>query len=242
MIALDGILVRFGGLVALDAVTATFTAPVSGIIGPNGAGKTTLMNVISGFLTSTGGRVACEGHDLLSLAPHRRTRWGLRRSFQREQIAEDLTVWENLLALADHLPGSKRERSADVERAANYAGVMHIRDRLGASLNTLERRLTDVARCMIGNPKLIMFDEPAGGMTPEETARLGELIVGIPTQTKAQVLIIDHDVDLIQRICAETLVLDFGKRIAFGETRAVLADSSVQAAYLGTSEGDTVHA
>ena len=117
-----------------------------------------------------------------------------------------------------------------------------IKDKLGANLNTLERRLTDVARCMIGNPKLIMFDEPAGGMTPDETNRLGELIVGLPKQTPAQVLIIDHDVDLIQKICAETLVLDFGKRIAFGETRSVLADPAVQSAYLGIAEGEADHA
>lgn len=242
MIALDGIAVRFGGLVALDAVTATFNAPVNGVIGPNGAGKTTLMNVISGFLTSTGGRVECGGEDLLALAPHARTRWGLRRSFQREQIAEDLTVWENLLALADHLPTSGAERKADIERAATYAGVTAFRDRVGGRLNTLERRLTDVARCMIGNPRLIMFDEPAGGMTPEETGLLGELIVGIPKHTSAQVLVIDHDVDLIQKICAETLVLDFGKRIAFGDTKSVLSDPAVQAAYLGTAEVETDHA
>lgn len=242
MIALEDIVVRFGGLVALNAVTASFTAPVSGIIGPNGAGKTTLMNIISGFLTSKGGHVTCEGTDLLTLSPHARTRWGLRRSFQREQIAEDLTVWENLLALADNLASPRAERKADIERAAEYAGVTAMKDKLGANLNTLERRLTDVARCMIGNPKLIMFDEPAGGMTPDETNRLGELIVGLPKQTPAQVLIVDHDVDLIQRICAETLVLDFGKRIAFGETRSVLADPAVQSAYLGIADGEADHA
>jgi branched-chain amino acid transport system ATP-binding protein len=236
MIALNNIAVRFGGLVALDSVSATFSAPVNGIIGPNGAGKTTLMNVISGFLTSTGGRVECEGRNLLELAPHMRARWGLRRSFQREQIAEDITVWENLMALADNTTATRSERNAHIERAVSYSGIADFKAKIGASLNTLERRLTDVARCMIGNPKLIMFDEPAGGMTPEETSRLGQLIVGIPEHTSAQVLIIDHDVDLIQRICAETLVLDFGKRIAFGETKAVLSDPAVQAAYLGTSD------
>jgi branched-chain amino acid transport system ATP-binding protein len=242
MIAIKDIVVRFGGLIALDAVSASFSAPVSGIIGPNGAGKTTLMNVISGFLTSTGGRVECEGRNLLELAPHMRARWGLRRSFQREQIAEDITVWENLMALVDNTSATRSERNAHIERAVAYTGIGDFKDKIGASLNTLERRLTDVARCMIGNPKLIMFDEPAGGMTPDETHQLGELIKGIPKQTSAQVLIIDHDVDLIQRICAETLVLDFGRRIAFGETRSVLADPAVQAAYLGTAELDTDHA
>jgi branched-chain amino acid transport system ATP-binding protein len=198
--------------------------------------------VISGFLTSTGGRVECEGRNLLELAPHKRARWGLRRSFQREQIAEDITVWENLMALADNTSATSPERNVHIERAVDYTGIASFKDKIGASLNTLERRLTDVARCMIGNPKLIMFDEPAGGMTPEETNRLGQLIVGVPEHTSAQVLIIDHDVELIQRICVETLVLDFGKRIAFGETKAVLSDPVVQAAYLGTVDGETSHA
>lgn len=242
MIALENLSVHFGGLVALNGVSANFTAPVSGIIGPNGAGKTTLMNVISGFIMAEGGAIACAGTNLLALAPHKRARWGLRRSFQREQIADDLTVWQNLLALADNVPGSGQEKMRDVERAATFAGIMDIAHKPGASLNTLERRLTDVARCVIGKPKLIMLDEPAGGMASEETQRLGDLIIAIPALTGAHVLVIDHDVDLIQRICSDTLVLDFGRRIAFGPTNAVLADPLVQAAYLGTHVVEGSHA
>lgn len=237
MIDIGSLTIRFGGLVALDGVTATFTKPVSGIIGPNGAGKTTLMNIVSGFLTASSGTITCENVDILAMPPHARARWGLRRSFQREQIADDLTVWENLLAMADNVAGSKAARLQNVERAAQFSGITDIRNRLGASLNTAERRLTDVARCVIGHPKLIMLDEPAGGMTPDETARLGDLIVAMPEYTGAQVLVIDHDVDLIERICAETLVLDFGRRIAFGPTRKVLDDPAVQEAYLGSAMG-----
>lgn len=232
MITLEALTVRFGGLIALDAVSAPFTAPVSGIIGPNGAGKTTTMNVISGFLNSDGA-VMVEGTDLMQMPPHRRTRWGLRRSFQREQIADDLTVEENLWAIADNLPGSRAEKRRDIAQALDFAGIAGIRNKLGANLNTFERRLCDVARCVTGNPRLIMLDEPAGGLTVEETARLGDLILAMPALGRAQVLVIDHDVDLIQRICAETLVLDFGRRIAFGHTAAVLADPAVKAAYLG---------
>lgn len=238
MIDIDNLCVRFGGLVALDKVQARFTAPVSGIIGPNGAGKTTTMNAISGFLTHSSGRVVVDGTNLLDMAPHKRARWGLRRSFQREQIADDLTVWENLQAIADNLPGSRRTRLADVERAAEYAGVTAIRHRPGASLNSFERRLTDLARCVIGSPRLIMLDEPAGGLSLEESTRLGDLILGICALAGARVLIIDHDVDLIQRICAETLVLEFGRAIAFGPTAAVLADPAVKAAYLGIEVTD----
>lgn len=236
MIVLEGLTVRFGGLVALDAIWAQFGAAVSGIIGPNGAGKTTTMNVISGFLTPTSGSVRVDGTDLLALPPHRRTRWGLRRSFQREQIADDLTVWENVLAITDNLLGGRGQRKTEAERAMEFAGVAAIRHRPGASLNTYERRLTDLARCVAGKPRLIMLDEPAGGLSPEETDHLGRLILSVHAQCGAQVLVIDHDVDLIQRICADTLVLDFGRRIAFGPTADVLNDDAVKAAYLGVVE------
>lgn len=233
MIALDALTLRFAGLVALDAISARFTAPVSGIIGPNGAGKTTTMNVMSGFLTPASGRVLVDGTDLLALPPHRRTHWGLRRSFQREQIADDLTVWENILAITDNLPLSRSARRAEAAAAMEVAGITALRATPGAALNSFERRLTDLARCLAGRPRLILLDEPAGGLTPDETALLGDLILRLPQICGAQVLVIDHDVDLITRICADTLVLDFGRRIAFGPTRAVLDDPAVKAAYLG---------
>lgn len=233
MIALDGLTVRFGGLIALDAISARFEAPVSGIIGPNGAGKTTTMNVISGFLTPKAGSVMVDGIDLVAMAPHKRPRWGLRRSFQREQIADDLTVADNLLSLADNLPGNRADRRVDVDAALEFVGITAMAVRMGASLNTYERRLTDLARCLVGQPRLIMLDEPAGGLTVEESAHLGDIILKIRGFCPAQVLIIDHDVDLIARICAQTLVLDFGRRIAFGPTAGVLADPAVKAAYLG---------
>jgi branched-chain amino acid transport system ATP-binding protein len=206
---------------------------VSGIIGPNGAGKTTTMNLISGFLTPTSGQVLVDGDDILRLAPHLRTRWGLRRSFQREQIADDLTVWENVLAITDNLPGSRAERRAEARHAVEFAGVGAIGSKPGAALNTFERRLTDLARCIAGAPRLIMLDEPAGGLTPEETEHLGSLIVRMAEVSGAKVLVIDHDVELIQRICTETLVLDFGRRVAFGPTSDVLDDPAVKTAYLG---------
>ncbi len=233
MIELDGLTVQFGGLVALDAISARFEAPVSGIIGPNGAGKTTTMNVISGFLTPKAGSVMAGGIDLVGMVPHQRPRWGLRRSFQREQIADDLTVSDNLMSLADNLPGTRTERRANVTRALDFVGIAGMAGRMGASLNTYERRLTDIARCLVGQPRLIMLDEPAGGLTVEESAHLGDIILKIGDFCSAQVLVIDHDVDLIARICTQTLVLDFGRRIAFGPTAEVLADPAVKAAYLG---------
>lgn len=237
MIEIDAVTVRFGGLVALNEVSARLTAPVAGIIGPNGAGKTTLMNVVSGFITAKSGRVLVEGQDFLRLAPHRRAQGGLRRSFQKEQIADDLTVLENVLVQTDWSLTNARAKRAEAMEMLAVVGLADRAHKIGAALSGFERRLTDVARCMAGRPRLIMFDEPAGGLSVEETRQLGDLVLQINALTGAQTVIIDHDVELISRICAETLVLDFGRRIAFGPTAEVLADPKVKAAYLGTEEG-----
>ena len=236
MIEITDVTVRFGGVVALDAVSADFTAAVSGVIGPNGAGKTTLMNVVSGFVAAKSGRVQIDQTNILTLSPHRRANWGLRRSFQKEEIANDLTVFENVLVQCDHAKNRNSDKTPDVMRMLDSVGMTDQAHRLGQTLNSFERRLTDIARCMVGNPKLVLLDEPAGGLSIAETQMLGELITRIPSETGAQVLVIDHDVDLISSICGETLVLDFGKRIAFGPTKSVLSDPAVKAAYLGAEE------
>jgi branched-chain amino acid transport system ATP-binding protein len=235
-VQINDVTVRFGGVVALDAVNATFTAPVSGIIGPNGAGKTTLMNVFSGLLTPNAGSVAVGATDLSKMAPHMRGRSGLRRSFQKEEIAVDLTVAENVMVQIDQTGHSFADRHAEVARVLDIVGMGHMADVVGADLNKFERRLTDFAKCIVGSPELLMFDEPAGGLSQQETQVLGDLIVKIHHLTGAQTLVIDHDVELIKRICDETLVLDFGKRIAFGPTKAVLDDPKVKAAYLGIED------
>ena len=235
MIELEGLTVQFGGVRALDNLSVTFSAAVNGIIGPNGAGKTTTMNVISGFL-SCQGSIRSAGTDIAELAAHRRARWGLRRSFQREQIADDLTVEDNVRVIVDTLGLGRAERNADIERALDLTGLT-TKARLPASeLNMYERRLTDIARCLVGKPRLVMLDEPCGGLTSDETHAMGALIARIHEWTGAMTLVIDHDVDLISAICQDTLVLDFGRRIAFGKTAEVLADPRVQRAYLGIEE------
>ena len=235
-VRVDDVTMRFGGVVALDTVNATFTAPISGIIGPNGAGKTTLMNVFSGLLTPTSGSVHIGTTDLAKLAPHLRGRSGLRRSFQKEEIAEDLTVAENVMVQIDQAGDTVTDRHAEVARVLDIVGLGAKADVVGADLNKFERRLTDFAKCIAGAPQLIMFDEPAGGLSQQETQVIGDLIMRIHSLTGAQTLVIDHDVALITRICEETLVLDFGKRIAFGPTKDVLDDPAVKAAYLGIEE------
>ena len=235
-VVVDAITVQFGGVLALEAISAHLTHPISGIIGPNGAGKTTLMNVISGFVKPNSGNISVDGFDLGPLSPHQRSQWGLRRSFQKEEISEDLSVTENVRVQIDTSQMSDANKQTEVARALAFVGMSENADVLGSELNTFERRLTDIAKCIVGTPKLIMFDEPAGGLSVQETQTLGDLILGIHSYTGAHVLLIDHDVDLIARICSETLVIDFGRSIAFGSSKDVLRDPAVKAAYLGTEE------
>jgi len=235
-IEISDVSVHFGGVVALDNISASFTKQVSGIIGPNGAGKTTLMNVFSGFVSPEGGSVGIDGQILTELAPHKRGHWGLRRSFQFEEIADDLTVFDNVLAQLDGMGLNPSQNASDVAHALDIVGMSEHSWRPAVELNNFERRLTDVAKCLVGYPKVIMFDEPAAGLSSEETDKLGELILSIDKHTGAKTLVIDHDVDLIAKICEETLVLDFGERIAFGKTSEILSDPKVRAAYLGVEE------
>jgi branched-chain amino acid transport system ATP-binding protein len=236
VLEIKDVTVKFGGVTALNAVSANFTQTVAGIIGPNGAGKTTLMNVLSGFVQPIAGSVNRDGQDLLMITPHRRAHWGLRRSFQREEIADDLTTFDNVMVQLDHGRASGGDLKGEVEQALAFVGMSEKANVLGAELNTFQRRLTDVAKCMVGQPQIVMFDEPAGGLSLDESKHLGGLIRKMGAETGAQVLVIDHDVDLIRDICVETLVLDFGERIAFGPTAEVLDDPMVKAAYLGIEE------
>jgi branched-chain amino acid transport system ATP-binding protein len=233
MIEIRDVSVAFGGVKAIDALDACLDAPVCGLIGPNGAGKTTLVNLISGFVQPTGGSLALDGTELLALAPPSRVRLGLRRSFQTEQVVEDLTVWDNVQAMLDHVPHAPAESQAQVRRALEHAGLLDVAAWPGADLNLFQRRMVEVAKALVGSPRLVLFDEPGAGLDERESAALRDAIAAIPERFGAQVLLIDHDVDLIAAICTQTLVLDFGRRLALGATRTVLADPAVRRAYLG---------
>ncbi|MGO7337550.1 ABC transporter ATP-binding protein [Rhizobium leguminosarum] len=232
MIAIDNLVVQFGGVKPINELTATLAAPIAGLIGPNGAGKTTLLNVLSGFVRPARGSVALNGEQLLDLAPLQRVRAGLRRSFQTEQVVEDLTVSGNLAAIADHVV-APLNRAAAIDAALAFVGLRPVTDKLGQSLNLFQRRLVELGKCVIGNPRLILLDEPAAGLTEEEGSMFRELVLRIPVEVGAQVLVIDHDVELIRAMCSETMVLDYGKLLALGPTEAVLADPNVRRAYLG---------
>jgi len=239
VIVIDKLTVQFGGVKPINELCAELSAPIAGLIGPNGAGKTTLLNVLSGFVQPKEGSVTVCDASLLALKPLQRVYFGLRRSFQTEQVVGDLSVVDNLAALADHvLPLSikARQRSVHIQEALAFVGLQSCANTLGADLNLYQRRLVELGKCVVGQPRLILLDEPAAGLTDEESAALRDVVLRIPKQYQAQVLVIDHDVELIRALCSQTLVLDYGRKLALGPTDEVLAEPAVRRAYLGEME------
>lgn len=233
MIQIDALTVQFGGIKPLDALDAQFAAPICGLIGPNGAGKTTLLNVLSGFVSPVEGTILLNNALLLKLSPHRRVGLGLRRTFQQELVVDDLTAMENIQAIADHVSSNRVSARHEIETALEFVGLGAKRHVLGRQLNLFDRRMVEIAKTLIGRPKIILMDEPGAGLDEAETERLRQLLIRIPSAFDSQLVLIDHDADLIASVCVETLVLDFGKRLAMGPTRAVLDDPVVRRAYLG---------
>ena len=236
MIEISNLTVRFGGVTPIDDMNLSFGVGTNGLIGPNGAGKTTFFNVLSGFVRPARSSVAAFGDDLLAMTDFRRVRWGLRRTFQTEQAIASLSVYENVLIVHEHSGARAASRRSDVIDAIEFVGLgRRIRD-LVSSLGPAERRLVEVARAVVGKPRLVLLDEPAAGLPDDETAELGEIIRQIPDRTGALTILVDHDMDLVGAICTHVAVLDFGHIIAEGPTREVLHNPKVMAAYLGTAE------
>jgi branched-chain amino acid transport system ATP-binding protein len=236
VIQVDELTVRFGGVIPIDRMTLSFPGGTCGLIGPNGAGKTTFFNVLSGFVRPIGGQVRAFGEDILAMADFRRARWGVRRTFQTEQAIANLTVFENVLLVHENTGGSGSSRRQEVLDAISFVGLAREAKLLVSTLGAGQRRLVEVARAVVGSPKLVLLDEPAAGLPDEETEHLSHVIQRIPEETGALVILVDHDMSLVSACCGTTAVLDFGKLIASGPTGEVLRNEHVIRAYLGTEE------
>jgi branched-chain amino acid transport system ATP-binding protein len=228
--------VRFGGVVPIQAMTLTFTEGTCGLIGPNGAGKTTFFNVLSGFVKPIGGTVRAFGDDLLAMPDFKRSRWGVRRTFQTEQAIATLSAFDNVLLVHEQTKGNKASRRDDVMTALKFVGLDRLAQVKVGTLGAAQRRLVEVARAVVGQPRLVLLDEPAAGLPDEETEHLAGVIRRIPQESGALVILVDHDMSLVSACCTTTAVLDFGRLIASGPTAEVLRNEQVVAAYLGTEE------
>jgi branched-chain amino acid transport system ATP-binding protein len=226
--------VRFGGVTPIDGMTVTFPGGTCGLIGPNGAGKTTFFNVLSGFVKPAAGSVQAFEEDLLAMPDFRRARWGLRRTFQTEQAIEKLSIYDNVALVHEHSGQGRASRQEDVLGALGFVGLEADPGAKVGTLGARERRLVEVARAVVGKPRVVLIDEPAAGLPDEETQHMGSVIRKIPEHMGALVILVDHDMSLVSSCCTVTAVLDFGKLIASGPTDEVLHDERVIRAYLGT--------
>jgi branched-chain amino acid transport system ATP-binding protein len=228
----SGVTVRFGGHVALDDVSlAAAPGEVTGLIGPNGAGKTTLFNVVTGLQAPQRGRVRLDGDDVTRLAPYRRARRGLARTFQRLELFGLLTVHENV-ELAASVRGRRPGRSA--AEALELVGLSDLADARSDELPTGKARLVELARALATGPKVLLLDEPASGQDDGETEAFRDVLLTVAGEGIAVVLV-EHDVHLVMRTCTKVHVLDFGRVLAAGTAAEVQADQAVLDAYLGAA-------
>ena len=236
LLEIRDVTVRFGGLSALDSVQLDLRpAEVTGLIGPIGAGKTTLFNVISGLQVPTAGRVLVEGEDVSKLKPFRRARRGLARTFQRLEVFGSLSVRENLLVAAE-LGERKGEAMTVVDEQLERIGLTAVCDERVESLPTGMARLVELGRALCRGPRLLLLDEPSSGLDPAESEAFGDLLLELAADGLG-ILLVEHDVELVMRVCHRIFVLDFGQIIAEGTPQEVQRNERVQEAYLGKAAG-----
>ena len=216
---------RFGGVVALDGVSLDAGEnEIVGLIGPNGAGKTTLFNVVTRLYRPDSGELRFAGRSLLRTPAHRIVRRGIARTFQNVELFDSMTVRENV-----RVGG----RSAD--EALELVGLGRLADRHAASLPHGTRKRVELARALASRPRLLLLDEPAGGLDHEEVERLATLIRRLRTELELAILLVEHHMNLVMGVSDRVHVLSFGRRIASGTPAEVRADSAVIEAYLGTA-------
>jgi branched-chain amino acid transport system permease protein len=239
VLEVKGLSKHFGGLKAVDEVDiAVRRGGVHALIGPNGSGKTTTLNVFSGLYKATAGKVVLDGTDVTDMPPHQRAAAGLGRTFQNIRLFRSMTALENVVIGAER-PGNRLVgHGADAlnERAMSalsFVGLGARANELISSFSYGHQRLIEIARALAANPTLLLLDEPAAGLNSTEKLELHELLKRIAAQGLT-ILIIDHDMTLVSEAAQHITVLNFGRRIADGESMAVLRHPDVVSAYLGS--------
>lgn len=240
---------QFGGLKAVDGVTLqVHPGEVVSVIGPNGAGKTTVFNCISGFYQPTGGEVYFQNRAMHRLPGYRIAQAGMVRTFQNVRLFKEMTVIENLL-VAQHMhaernllkglfktPGYRRSEKALMQHAGDWlerVGLLEFANREAGNLAYGQQRRLEIARCMVARPRLLMLDEPAAGLNPNETRDLDDLIVSLTRDEGISVLLIEHDMSLVMGISDHIYVVNQGQPLADGSPEDIRRNDAVIKAYLG---------
>lgn len=249
LLRLEQLLMQFGGLTAVNNFSLTLRAgELIGLIGPNGAGKTTVFNMITGVLTPTAGRVSWRGANITRLAAQQIAARGIARTFQNIRLFSDMTVIENVLVsfhydLEAHfweamlgLPRYRREEARIREEAVAYLddlGLAYLAEEKAGSLPYGQQRRLEIARALATRPGLLLLDEPAAGMNPQETMELADLLQDLRKKHALTIFLIEHDMKFVMRVCERIKVLDYGITIAEGTPVEIQTNPEVIKAYLG---------
>ncbi len=252
MLHVDDLSISFGGLAALSGLGfGVRDREIFALIGPNGAGKSTVFNVVTGLYRPSRGRVTLEGQDLLALAPHQIARRGVARTFQNTEVFRQLTALDNVL-IGRHthlragvirgalwLPGVGREEARARESAHALLarlGLAEAADVEAGSLPLGAQKRLEIARALAGEPRLLLLDEPAGGLNPTETQTLMAVISRLRDESGLTIVVVEHDMELVMGISDRVAVLDHGRKIAEGRPGEIATDAAVVEAYLGSED------
>ena len=249
----DSVTVRFGGLTAVsDATLEVPGGGFVGLIGPNGAGKTTLFNAIGGFLAPTSGRIYFEDRDITTMAPSMRAKLGIGRTFQKLELFTRMSVFDNLMVAAEAgsskldlasdllaLPrrhSEERRCGAIAEEMLQLLDLDWARERRASDLPVGTARILELGRALCALPRVLLLDEPSSGLDSRETKEFGQLLRRINRDREIGILLVEHDMDLVMEVCNDIYVLDFGRLIARGSPKEIVAEPAVRSAYLGEEE------
>ena len=229
MLSVEHVTRRFGGIVAVDDVSLDVSeGEIVGLIGPNGAGKTTMFNLITRLYRPDEGEIAFEGESLLKTPPHGIVKRGIARTFQNVELFSSMTVLEHVLV------GRHARRGRGARELVEYVGLAGLAHHQAAELPYGTQKRVELARALASGPRLLLLDEPAGGLNHEEVEQLGSLLRGLRDDFDLTLLLVEHHMGLVMSIADRVHVLDFGQLIASGTPAEVQGDRAVIEAYLGT--------